>query len=174
MTRIKFYTVILLTGTWMILFERYTLFAVVSGIAAGSVCVFICSRLIPLPRMAHIRVFWLFVYVFYLLGQLFVSALRTVAFIFSGATVQVAEIKTSLSHHFLRIILANSITLTPGTVLLGMEGDNFTVAYLKGKKKGDFKSREEEEMFIKGRMEKMLKKAEEDSGRAGSQGNVSG
>ena len=57
--------------------------------------------------------------------------------ILMGASTNVVVTKTSITNNFLRMLLANAITLTPGTATLNMEEDELTVLYLKLKNTED-------------------------------------
>jgi multicomponent Na+:H+ antiporter subunit E len=80
-----------------------------------------------------------------------------VGIVFSGAQVRVVEVKTPLRNRFLRTILANSITLVPGSVTLDLKGDKITVLWLT-KKTTDIDGIEDLGEQVKGRLERMLDK----------------
>jgi len=149
-----------LTLIWLILLEGFTVIKLVTGIAAAVCSVVICSRFLPLPQIAKdINLFRFALYPFYLLAQVYLSAFTAIKLTFTGADVSVFEVKTQLSNSFLRIILANSITLTPGSISLEIKDDIITLLWLKGKKES-LQDAEKAGNSIKCKLERILKNAE--------------
>lgn len=74
-------------------------------------------------------------YLPWLAGQIVVSSLQ-VAWVVLHPRLpvdpRVVRLKSPLPHNFARLTLANSITLTPGTVTLDVEGDEYVVHALTG------------------------------------------
>ena len=68
----------------------------------------------------------------------------------------IVEFKTELKSDFLKFILANSITLTPGTLTMDVRGDSFFVHWIdvKGSSSDEYRA------AICGKMESLLKKIE--------------
>ena len=157
MNRAIIYKILLLAALWIVLFERFNVPVLILGLAIGAGCVFICIKLLPPSKTRNINFFRLFLFVFYLIGQVYLAGFNAVKLIFTGANIHVVEMKIKISNKFLRTILANSITLTPCTILLEMEDDTFTVLYIKERKKEAMKS---DSVFIKDKMERVLIKAE--------------
>ena len=79
------------------------------------------SRLRRLPA--------LLAYLCFLLKEVLLSALHVVRLIWSPALPQstLAECHPPVHSDSVRVLLADSITLTPGTITLEMEGDRFLV-----------------------------------------------
>ena len=61
------------------------------------------------------------------------------------------KVKTNLEGNASKLFLANSITLTPGTLTMEVEGDSLYIHWI------DVKSPEEKEKYISGRFEGILK-----------------
>ncbi len=61
------------------------------------------------------------------------------------------KVKTSLQGDASKLFLANSITLTPGTLTLDVKGDSLYIHWI------DVKSTEDKEKYISGRFEGILK-----------------
>ncbi len=66
------------------------------------------------------------------------------------------KITTDLKSDWLKFILANSITLTPGTMTLDVEGQELTVHWIKA----GMYSQEKAKELICGRFERILKRME--------------
>lgn len=101
--------------------------------------------------------FTLLLYFCYLLGQIYVAGFSVIKMIFVGAKAYMYTTKTTLQNDTLRIILADSITLTPGSILLEQDSENITVVWLCGSK---IPTHTEIDKQIKGRLEDILHKAE--------------
>jgi len=89
----------------------------------------------------------------------YLSGFNAIKLIITGADAGTIEVKTQLSSGFLRTLLANSITLTPGTVSLDLNNDTITVLLLTGKTNAG-KDTEDTAASIKGTLEKMLLKVQ--------------
>ena len=154
-----FYIVLLLTAIWIVLSESFTVSTALIGLVISVASVFFCRRLLPFSKIENINYFRLAIYPFYLLGQVYLSAFNVMRLIFTGADVEIVKVKTRISNVFLRAILANSITLAPGTVSLELKDDTITVLRLK-EKTDNSKAVKSADESIKGNLEKMLIKAE--------------
>ena len=72
----------------------------------------------------------LFKYMFWLSWQIFIANIHVAKIILSNKNnldPQVMIFKSNLKHPLAKSLLANSITLTPGTITLNVFGDNFEV-----------------------------------------------
>ena len=159
MNRNTLYSIIGLTVIWVILFESFTIPVIATGLVFSTGCVFIGNRLLPLPKIANIKYSGLIIYLFYLIAQVYLSAFNTVKLVLTGLDVDIIKVKTKISNSFLRIILANSITLTPGSVSLELEDDTITLLWLKGKKETREDAGKKGEL-IKDKLERILLKME--------------
>ena len=68
----------------------------------------------------------LIAYFFYLVGEIFTAAWGTIKFIWSPSEVVEPEVKsfrTRLKSGWAKVVLANSITLTPGTITVDVQDD---------------------------------------------------
>jgi len=159
LSRNSFYMIILLTAIWIILRESVSILAVAAGLAISFCCVFFFHRFIPLPKSEPIRPFRLVIYVFYLLGQIYIGGIAAIGIILFGARVDIVEMKTRIRSKVLRTILVNSITLVPGSVSLDLNEDTITVLWLTRKTDGaaDIKKTGE---LLKGKLERMLFKVQ--------------
>ena len=126
--------IVAMTLTWIILSENLSIMTVIMGVVFAVACIEISLRLLPLPAVGKINVFRLLIYPFYLIGQIYLAGFSTIKLILRGARIDVVLTKTAISNNFLRMLLANAITLTPGTATLNMEDDQLTILYLKEKK----------------------------------------
>ena len=156
--------VVILTLVWVILIENFSLFTVATGILIGSCCVFFSSRFLPLDKVKGISFGKLAFYPFYLIGQVFVSATYVSKIIFKGGKIDIVKIKTNIKNDSMRVILADSITLTPGSVMLELEGENMTILWLRERGSPAIETLGERFVVegIMGRLEKKLIVAQEE------------
>ena len=158
LSRNVFYKVILLTVTWIVLTENFSIPSIAAGIVVSACSILFSYRYLPFPKITSVRLLRLAFYPFYLAGKVYLSAFNTMRLIITGANVDIVEEKTQLSSEFLRTLLANSITLTPGTISLELENNTLTVLLLKEKVSGSRESKSA--AAVKDKLEKMLLKAQ--------------
>jgi len=149
--------IILLTLVWIILCEDFSAGTAAAGVAISAGAVYCCYRLLPLDAVTGVDFLKFSLYPFYLAGQIYLAAIAAVKIVLTGAKVEIVEIKTKIDNNFLRVILANSITLTPGTITLELKDGAITVLWLRGA--GDAPGGDADEL-IKGKLERMLLKAQ--------------
>ena len=148
-----------MTAIWIILTESFTVRTVATGFIISIGCVFFCNRFLPSPKTESINLFRLVLYIVYLFKQLYRAGLACIVIILTNAHVEIVEIKTQITNKFLRIILVNSITLVPGSISLDLNDDTITVLWLK-KKTAETTEKEDAGEILKGKLERMLIKAQ--------------
>ena len=159
MGRNSIYATITLTACWVILRESLTVSTIAVGFAVSASCLFLCHRLLPLPKMAHFRPLRLIVYLFYLVVQVYIAGFFAIKTMLTDAHAEIVEVETGITDKFLRTILVNSITLVPGSVSLDLQDDKITVLWLMSKKTkaSDLEKADE---LLKGKLERMLLRAQ--------------
>ena len=161
MKRNSIYMIIAFTGIWIILTERVTLLSVAIGLAVSVLCVIFSRRFLPMERLTGVNYFRFFLYIFYLIGQMYIAAIATVRLVIKGARTEIVEVETDIKNEFLRVMLANSITLVPGSVTLDIKENRFTVLLLTDKN-ADESTLENVGELIKGGLERRLLMAQKD------------
>jgi len=149
----------LLTVVWMVLVEKFTLPLLAAGVVISAGSLYIYHRFLPLPGITDINLLRLALYPFYLIVELYVSAFGVIKLIIAGAAVDVIEVKTGISNRFLQTMLANSITLTPGTISLELRDGRIRVLLLKRKTESHEEAQKTGEATIH-KLEKLLLKAQ--------------
>ncbi len=97
----------------------------------------------------------LFAYLIYILIRMYFDSFRVLYNVIKGnINPRVVHFRTKLKSDMARVILANSITLTPGTITLVIDNDHLVVHWLEAKTTHSRHSGE----LIKGTMEKLLKR----------------
>ena len=153
------FTTLLLTVMWLILNESITVQTVIIGLLVSGACVFLCRRLIPMERVGSVSLFRLFIYFLYLIWQIYLAGFAAIRIVLTGAHVEVVVIKTGICNRYLKTLLANSITLIPGSVTLDVKDDCLTVLWLTRQSAGrpDIENADE---ILKGKLERILLKVQ--------------
>lgn len=149
---------------WLILMGQFTWFSVLSGLVISAICLWITEKLL-LGEFFHkhypIDLLELSGYGLLLIYEIYRAGLATIPLIISGkVNVRVVSIQTSLEDDYNQCILANSITLTPGTITLDKKGNQLTVLWLNA----IIQDSELTGECIKGRLERRLAKHKKRSG----------
>ncbi|MCK8059657.1 MULTISPECIES: Na+/H+ antiporter subunit E [unclassified Fusibacter] len=119
---------------WIILYARADLIIILSGALVGVFSLWITEKYLIGSSYYHhypINLFKLISYFAYLLIEIYASGIHTIKLIITGAVnPKVIKITTELDDDYSISILANSITLTPGTVTIDKNGKELTVLWL--------------------------------------------
>ena len=122
-----------LFGLWMLLEGRWTVEIVVTGIVLSALIWLFCWKFLDYsPRRE-----WEFIrrlpravgYLFWLIGQIFIAGFKTMTRIWSGREVRphLISFRTALRTDTGRVLLSQSITLTPGTLTVDQRDGRFLV-----------------------------------------------
>ncbi|MBQ3484804.1 MAG: Na+/H+ antiporter subunit E [Clostridia bacterium] len=124
----------LLFGFWVLLNGQWTTeIAIVGAIVCAALYAFMCAFMGYSPkkewkiarRIPHILGYFV-----YLVGEVFKSAFGVIRLIWSPSMViepEVTSFKTKLRTDAGKVILANSITMTPGTITVDVQEDEFLI-----------------------------------------------
>ena len=152
-------TALALAFVWILLREDFTTVTIVSGLVFGTVAMLFCKKALPLGKVDNVRFSKLATYPLFLLGQVYLAGFHVIKLIFTGADAEIIQVKTNIENEFLRIVLVDSVTLTPGSVLIELNGNEFTLLWLK--RKGDNSlTPEQRDYALKGKLEEQLLKAQ--------------
>ena len=141
-----------LFGLWMLLEGRWTVETVLTGIVLSTLVYLFCWKFLdysPRREWAVIRRIPRAVgYLFWLIGQIFVSGFMTISRIWSGREVRphLISFRTALRTDTGRVLLSQSITLTPGTLTVDQRNGRFLVhalddAYTEGLQDSEMEKR---------------------------------
>ncbi|MBQ6060654.1 MAG: Na+/H+ antiporter subunit E [Clostridia bacterium] len=122
-----------LFGLWMLLEGRWTVETVLTGIVLSALIWLFCWKFLDYS----LRREWAFirripralVYLAWLIGQVFIAGFRTMSRIWSGREVHphLISFRTALRTDPGKVLLSQSITLTPGTLTVDQRDDRFLV-----------------------------------------------
>jgi multicomponent Na+:H+ antiporter subunit E len=152
-TRNYIVLLVLMMGFWLLLSGHYDSFHITLGVISVLLVAWLDSKLLSRrffpagekpPRLRIIRLH--FLYFPWLLWQIIIAALQVAyAIMMPHRTMNVSllRFRTKLPSITAKVILGNSITLTPGTLTLDIDGDEFLVHSLtdssaEGILNGDF------------------------------------
>ena len=152
------FIILALTCVWILLREDFTSTTILSGLFFAVVTHVFCRFALPPGKMNDAKFTRLVTYPLYIIGQVYVAGFYVVKMIFSGAEVEIVQMRTAIKSESLKAILVDSITLIPGSIFISLDDDGFKVLCIevKGKKL----SQEEWEESIKGSLERRLAKAQ--------------
>ena len=153
--------VLALLCVWILLMESVSLGTIASGLVFSVFTWLFCNSALPLGKISNVSVIKLAMYPFYLIGQVYLAGFYVVKLVFTQAQVEILPVTTHLTNESLRTILVDSITLTPGSIMVQPSGKQFTILWLKGKAEAHF-TQEEKEEAIKGKLERWLIKAQKE------------
>lgn len=114
----------LLFGLWMILTSSWHVQNILVGIAISFGVALFYVNLFKDTKLQRINIYWLFVYVLVLLKNLIISNFKIAKRTLSAdmkLDPAIVGVKTTLNSEWKILLLANSITLTPGTLTLEVE-----------------------------------------------------
>ena len=161
MTKGNALIVLILTLLWVTLVESFAPWAIASGLGVSALCVFFSRKYLPLGKIKGVDFNKLIAYPLYLLGQILVSSIYVSRLILFGARTDIVDIKTEIENDSLRVMLADSITLTPGSMLLELEDDKMTILWLRGKNDPDICDIADADQKIMGKLDSKLIIAQE-------------
>jgi multicomponent Na+:H+ antiporter subunit E len=146
------YTFILMFCFWLLLSGKFDLFHLTLGVISSLLVSWMSSDLLFIDRTKKGRLIevWRFIlYIPWILKEIVLSTLHVTWLALHPAMKdkidpRMVNFKTSLKSDAARVTLANSITLTPGTITVRVEDDVFTIHALSDKVAADLPGEMEE------------------------------
>ncbi len=133
---------LLLFGIWIIFSGQFDLFHLALGLISALFVTWISSSFLFLDRSRGVRqrlgeIIRIPGYLIWILYKIFQANIHILKLALTpgdlkGVEPSVVKIKTRLRTDFGRYVLANSITLTPGTITVMIEGDELLVHSISG------------------------------------------
>jgi multisubunit Na+/H+ antiporter MnhE subunit len=152
------FIVLALTCVWILLREDLTGVTILTGLFFSVITYTFCRIALPPRKTEDVAFSKLALYPLYLIGQVYFAGFSVIKLIFCGAEVEIVKLKTELKSESLRSILVDSITLIPGSILIKLDGGEFTLLWLSPK--GYNVTPAERDEKLKGDMERWLLKAQ--------------
>lgn len=122
---------------WIVLNGRVTVELVIFGIVIATAVTFFAGRVIGYKTatdkliLRNLPIF--FLYILNLIREIIVSAFVMAGMVYSAEPPKpvIIEFHSGFDTRLQNVLLANSITLTPGTITIFQEGDYFVIHCLK-------------------------------------------
>ncbi len=128
-----------LVGIWLIMNESVSVFYIAFGIAICIFAIYLSSKLLDIDfvNTFYIPPLKLLKYIFFMLYSIYLSGIKATYSILSGKispNIVKNKIDSRITNKHLHNIIANSITLTPGTITLDSKNGELTVLCLHNEK----------------------------------------
>ena len=123
--------VLALTLVWIILVESLAPIALIAGVVISVCCVVFGRKYLPLQKVTGVNFSKLATYPLFLLGQVLSASIYVSRIILFGAKTDIVDVETNLENDSLRVLLADSVTLTPGSLVLELQDEKFTILWLR-------------------------------------------
>lgn len=141
---------------WCILNEKANLIIILSGLLLGFFSITMGRLLLGYPlqsKKINIKSMRLFIYMIRLIINIYKASLRGIWLIIKGQDqVHMMTKKVNLNEDWQKILLANSITLTPGTIAVDYIGETLLVLT----NEEDLKGAEQEKNIIEEQIKRTL------------------
>ncbi len=111
---------------WMILTANFEFANILTGLGLSIAIAFVYEKMFKHSAFETINLYWLGVYILVLGKNLITSNLQIAKRIFSKdmqLAPAIVGVKTELKSDWKKLLLANSVTLTPGTLTLDIKED---------------------------------------------------
>lgn len=142
---------ILMMLFWVLMSGKFDLFHLTLGVISSAIVTWISTDLLFLERkkslVARLTEAWRFtLYAFWLVWQITIANFHVIYLSLTPRPIKetlsphIFNFKTTLKTDFARFVLANSITLTPGTVTIRVDNDVFYIHAITVKAAGDLAS----------------------------------
>lgn len=129
-----FQITLILSVFWVILFESFSPIVLVSAPIVSLLSILISEKYLLKARyldLFYFNIFWLIQYVIVLFVEIYRSGISMIPKIISGhSNPGIVEITTDIDTNFGIALLANSITLTPGTITMDVQGQKMKVLWM--------------------------------------------
>ena len=151
--RLLFWTV-LLFSMWLVLTANFQMANILIGLLVSFSISLLYSKIFKHKTFEHIGLVSFLVYLYVLLKNLIISNIQISKRVLSKdmkIAPAIVAVKTDLDSDWKKLLLANSITLTPGTLTLDVKGDTLyihSIEHNDSSKKEDI-TKEFEEVIAK-------------------------
>lgn len=133
--------IVVLTFIWIVLYETFSPFVLITGIVCSILVVLFTDQFLLKGNYEHsyiIGLGTLLKYAFRLIIEIYLAGIDILPTIIKGnEEVEIVEVETKLNDELLIDILANSITLTPGTVTVDKKGKKLFILNLNAQSPGE-------------------------------------
>jgi multisubunit Na+/H+ antiporter MnhE subunit len=146
------------TLIWILFTESLTWQNITVGLLVACGTLFFFAKFLPVKKITDVRFRKLILFPFYLVGQIYISGFYMIKMMLKGHEVDFVTIQTDIKSETLKTILGDAITLTPGSTLIEIIGDEMTLLWIRDKGTPPDPHLAEEK--LKNKLEAFLRKAE--------------
>ncbi|MCL2405230.1 MAG: Na+/H+ antiporter subunit E [Defluviitaleaceae bacterium] len=143
-----------LTFIWIILMEYISWPNVAIGMFISMICMHLMGKFLNFEEIRNVNFYKLLTYPLWLVLRIYTDALYMIKMILTDSKWGIATYKLELTNEALRNILADSITLTPGSVFLEREGEDITLLCIGDAKKDGYPTAEDDFISIQRRLQR--------------------
>jgi multicomponent Na+:H+ antiporter subunit E len=150
----KVVTFIVMAGFWILMSGMFDAFHLVLGLLCCLLIAFLSSDLLFGPdfKVRFSQIIGMIIYLPWLFWQILLSNLQLTYIVLHPRMLemldpQLVRFRTRLKGSFARVTLAQSITLTPGTITVNLDSDEFTVYALTVASASDLPGEMEERLI---------------------------
>ena len=129
----RIFAVTIFTLIWILFTESLTWLNITVGLLVACGTLFFFSKFLPVKKITDVRFSKLILFPFYLVGQIYVSGFHMIKILLKGYAVDFITIETGLKSETLKTILGDAVTLTPGSTLIEILGDEMTLLWIRDK-----------------------------------------
>jgi len=141
-----------------VLVEELSWQSLAMGMFSTIICLHFAGKFLPYEEIKRVNFLRLVTFPFFLVGQIYSSGFAVIKILLKGHKLDIVTIRTKIKNETLRVMLADTITLTPGSILLDLVDDFVVILWMRAKdNKADSETAGE---LIKGKLERGLLKAE--------------
>ena len=127
--RLLFWSILLFV-LWMILTSNFQMANILVGMAVSFSIALLYVKLFTHKNFEFINPVWLIVYLYVLLKNLIISNIQISKIILKSdmkLSPAIIAVKTNLESDWKKLLLANSVTLTPGTLTLDIKDNTLFI-----------------------------------------------
>lgn|GEM_PF-713168 len=135
MGRHTIFTIVALTFVWCILMEAFTWQTVAIGLFVSMLALHFFRKFFGFDEIKNVNFRKLLIYPLWLLWRIYVDAFFLMKLIVTDAKWGMMTEELVLENESLRLMLADSITLTPGSVYISRDKKNITLLCIGSRKK---------------------------------------
>jgi len=135
MGRHTIFVTVALSFVWIILMEGFSWQNAAIGMLMSMISMHFMNKFFAFEELKGIKFHKLIFYPFWLIGRIYVDAFFLIKLILSDSKWGIMTEKIEIENESLRLILADSITLTPGSVYLTRDEENITLLCIGDRKK---------------------------------------
>ena len=133
--RLLFWTLLLFT-MWLVLTSNFQVANILIGLGINFSISLLYTKMFKHEKVEGFNLFYFFIYLLVLLKNLIVSNLQIAKRVLSRdmhLAPAIVAVKTELKSDWKKLLLANSITLTPGTLTLDIKEDTLYIHVIECK-----------------------------------------